>query len=109
MEILVSGHGGDAKLEKYIHRKISKMERLLAELERAKVHLSYESNPRISENEICEVTLEGHGHHIRCKASASDKFAAVDLSVSKLEKQLRKQKTQKLNRWQRGSSKSHHS
>ena len=36
---------------------------------RAEVRFSEERNPRISEKEVCEVTLFGHGHIVRAKAA----------------------------------------
>jgi putative sigma-54 modulation protein len=42
---------------------------------------------------VCEVTMEGHGHHVRAKVAAHDKFVAVDRAVDKLEHQLHKLKT----------------
>src|SRR5687767_11422032 len=66
-------------------------------MDRAEVHFSEEKNPRIQDKESCEVTLEGHGHHVRCKVSAPDGFVAIDRAVEKLEHQLHKLKT-KLNR-----------
>ena len=42
------------------------------------------------------MTLEGRGHHLRCKAAAADGFAAVDLAVEKLEHQLHKAKTKRV-------------
>jgi ribosomal subunit interface protein len=47
---------------------------------------------------VCEVSLEGRGHHLRCKAAAADGFAAVDLAVEKLEQQLHKAKSKLLPR-----------
>ena len=73
--------------------KIGRLSRLLGGMERAEVHFSEEHNPRISAKEVCEVSLEGRGHHLRCKAAAADGFAAVDLAVEKLEHQLRRIKT----------------
>jgi putative sigma-54 modulation protein len=73
--------------------KIGRLERFLDGMDRAEVHFSEERNPRIADREICEVTLEGHGHHVRCKVHAPDGFVAVDRAVAKLEQQLHKLKT----------------
>jgi ribosomal subunit interface protein len=62
------------------------------------VHFSEEHNPRIVDKEVCEVTLEGRGHHVRCKVAAADGFAAVDRAVDKLEHQLHKLKTKQMPR-----------
>lgn len=99
MDIKVSGRHtevSDALREATID-KIGRLSRYVDGMDRAEVHFSEEKNPRISDKEICEVTLEGHGHHVRCKVSAPDGFVAVDRAVEKLEHQLHKLKT-KLNR-----------
>jgi putative sigma-54 modulation protein len=73
--------------------KIGRLSRFLDGMDRAEVHFFEERNPRIADKEVCEVVLEGHGHHVRCKVSAPDGFAAVDQAVAKLEHQLHKLKT----------------
>ncbi len=73
--------------------KIGRLSRFLDGMDRAEVHFSEERNPRIADKEVCEVSLDGHGHHVRCKAAAADGFAAVDLAVEKLEQQLYKLKS----------------
>jgi ribosome hibernation promoting factor len=72
--------------------KISKLGRFLEGMDRAEVHR------RMADKEVCEVMLVGHGHHVRCKVSAPDGFAAVDKAVEKLEHQLHKLKTKLLRR-----------
>jgi putative sigma-54 modulation protein len=49
---------------------------------------------------VCEVTIEGHGHHVRCKVQAPDGFQAVDKAYDKLEHQLHKLKTKLRRRYQ---------
>ena len=78
--------------------KIGRLSRLLGGMDRARVHFSEEHNPRISAKEVCEVTLEGRGLHLRCKAAAADGFGAVDLAVEKMEHQLHKAKTKRVPR-----------
>ncbi len=104
MQVSVSGRHTTvpAKLRSRAEEKIGRLDRLLPGMERADVHFWEEKNPRVgSENrEYCEVTMEGHGHHIRTKVHGPDGFTAIDIAVDKLERQLRKLKTklQKHNR-----------
>ncbi len=102
MEVTVSGRHTTVseKLRNYAVEKIGKCDRYLGGMDRAEVHFWEEKNPRIDDKEICEVTLEGHGHHVRCKVSAPDGFTAIDLAEDKLERQLRKLKTKVKNRKQ---------
>jgi putative sigma-54 modulation protein len=72
--------------------KVTRVTKYLPGMEKAEVRFSEERNKRISNNEVCEVTLHGHGHHVRAKASAPDSQAAVDLVIDKLAHQLTKLK-----------------
>lgn len=80
-------------LRQIAEEKIGRLGRFVDGMDRAEVHFSEERNPRIADKEVCEVTLEGHGHHVRCKVSAPDGYVAIDLAVEKLESQLHKLKT----------------
>ena len=95
MEITVSGRHTTVSesLRRQAEEKIGRLDKYLGGMDRAEVHFWEEKNPRIDQKEFCEVTMEGHGHHVRCKVSAPDGFTAVDLAVDKLERQLRKLKT----------------
>ncbi len=108
MEVSVSGRHTTVSesLRRQAEEKIGRLEKYLDGMERAEVHFWEEKNPRIDNKEICEVTMEGHGHHIRCKVSAPDGFTAIDLAVDKLERQLRKLKT-KVNKRRRSREKPH--
>jgi len=100
MEITVSARHTDvsAALREAVEEKIGRLSRFLEGMDRAEVHFTEERNPRIAAKEVCEVTLEGHGHHVRCKVAAADGFAAIDAAVDKLEHQLHKLKTKVVGR-----------
>lgn len=100
MEITVSARHTEVSsaLRAIVEEKIGRLSRYLEGMDRADVHFTEERNPRIADKEICEVTLEGHGHHVRCKVAAPDGFAAIDAAVNKLEHQLHKLKTKVLTR-----------
>ena len=95
MEITVSARHTDVSpaLRATAEEKIGRLARFVEDITRASVHFSEERNPRIPDREVCEVTLEGHGHLVRCKVTAPDGFVAVDRAVEKLEHQLHKLKT----------------
>ena len=80
-------------LEAVVQAKIGQLDRYMEQLESAEVHFDEARNPRIVDRETCEVTLTGHGHHLRCKVNAPDAFTAVDLAEAKLERQIRKLRT----------------
>lgn len=94
------------RLRVMTEEKIGRLSRYVDGLEYAEVHFSEHKNPRITDREVCEVTIEGHGHHVRCKVQAPDGFQAVDLAYDKLEHQLHKLKT-KLKRRRQGAPKNY--
>jgi putative sigma-54 modulation protein len=73
--------------------KVTRLSRHLDGWEHAEIHFSEEKNPRISDKEVCEVTVWGHGHVIRAKAASPDAFASVDRVIDKLEHQMGKLKS----------------
>lgn len=72
--------------------KVGRLAKYLDGMDRADVHFLEERNPRIADKDVCEVTMEGHGHVVRVKVTAADPFAAIDVAVDKLEHQLTKLK-----------------
>jgi len=87
------------RLEQYTTEKVERLDRFVNGLDHSDVHFVEEANPRIANRIMCEITVEGHGHHVRAKHTAPDAFAAVDGTVDKLERQLRKLKTRLIRRW----------
>jgi len=88
-----------AALRSAAEERIGRLTRYLDGMDRAEVHLYEERNPRIADKkDVCEVTVEGHGHHVRTKVAAPDPFSAVDAAAHKLEHQLLKLKTKLVGR-----------
>ncbi len=108
MDVSVSGRNVQVsdQVRAAAEDKIGKLDRFLRGLDRAEVHFFEEKNPRIEERDICEVTLEGHGHHVRCKVSGVDELQALDRAVDKLEHQLHKLKT-KMKRYDKHAKNGH--
>ena len=100
MEITVSARNTEISpaLREAVEEKIGRLGRKAYRLDRADVHFFEERNPRITEREVCEVTLDGHGHHIRCRVSGPDTFVVVDRAAAKLEQQIEKAKTKVMRR-----------
>ena len=95
MDVSISGRHVTItpRLEEVIQEKIGGLDRFLSGLDHAEVHFDEARNPRIADKESCEVVVEGHGHHLRCKVHAPDPFSAVDAATLKLERQIRKLRT----------------
>lgn len=81
-----------------VDEKIGHLGRYLQGMEKAEVKFTAETNNRIAEGQVCEVTIHGHGHVVRAKAAAADPFVAVDRVVDKLEHRMEKLKGKLLGR-----------
>ena len=80
------------ELRATVEEKVARLGRFLEGMDRAEVRFSEERNPRISEREVCEVTMHGHGHIVRARAAATDPLGAVDRVIDKLEHRMEKLK-----------------
>ena len=94
MDITISSRHADLSeaLVAATRQKLTRLERLGTRMVRAEVHFYEEQNPRITEREVCEVWMDGHGQRVRCKVTGRDGFVAIDRAVTKLENQLSKTK-----------------
>ena len=94
MDVTVRGRNLEVseQLRAAAAEKLARLGRLLQGMDHAEAHFMEEKNPRISEKEVCEVVLAGHGHIVRAKAASADAFTALDHAVGKLEHQLAKLK-----------------
>ncbi len=99
MDVTISSRGMRVtpELEDFVREKITKLDRYLTRLDRAQVHLLEEKNPRIADKEVCEIHIDGAGRHIHCKASGPDELTAIERTIHKVERNLRKLKTKETN------------
>ena len=96
MEVQVSGRKVQLSpaLRQAVETKLGRLERFLRGEHRAEVVFLEERNGRIADKrDVCEVLIDGAGHHLRARVAAPDPFAAFDAAVAKLEHQLHKVKT----------------
>jgi len=97
MKILIEGKNIKltGALKDYINDKFSRLrkhyEHILKEHD-IRVKLSTAKNPRITNNNITEVTIFLDGKIIRSEHASEDMYASIDLVSDKLERQLHKYK-----------------
>ena len=93
MEIKVKGRhtAVSDRFRDQVMTKLAKLERLDNKLIRLEVEVVRSRNPRIAdEAERVELTIHSRGPAVRAEATADDRFAALDLAMDKLERQLRR-------------------
>lgn len=82
-------------LDDAVAATIGRLDRFDPRLVQADVHLSVEHNPRITDRIGCEVVLSGGGQVLVANASGPDVPAAVARTVMKLERRLRRLRTER--------------
>jgi putative sigma-54 modulation protein len=83
-------------------KQMSKLDRFANGFARAEVDFSEERNPRIADNQVCEVLVHLKGHLLKAHAAASEPFAAVSMAVDKIEHQVKRLKEKRVTRTHRG-------
>jgi len=77
---------------------LAKLDRYANGFARAEVDFSEERNPRISDNQRCEVLVHVKGHLLKAHASASEPFAALYAVCDKVEHQVKRLKDKRVAR-----------
>lgn len=99
MKVLIEGKNIELTkaIKDYVNEKLHRLQKhfdhIIKEHE-IKVKLSFAKNPRITNNNIAEVTVFLDGKIIRSEQSSEDMYASIDLVADKLNRQIEKYKTQ---------------
>lgn len=75
-------------LKEIVEKKISKLDRYFEPSVQARATLTVQKT-----NQIFEVTIPFNGVILRCEESTEDMYKSIDLVETKLERQIRKQRT----------------
>ena len=93
MNIIFKGRHTDVldRFRRHATAKLAKIGKLDSKVMRIDVEVCAERNPRQSQRrERVELTISSRGPAIRAEAAAEDRYAALDMAVSKLESRLRR-------------------
>ncbi len=95
MQLQVKGKGVSVTDALFDHAeaKLERLTRILPPWDDAttvELELSVERNPKITQDQIAEVTVRTKGPVLRVKETADDMYAAIDQAARKLERQARR-------------------
>jgi len=90
--VLVSRHTETPeRFRRHVEEKLAKVPQLSPYAQRVDVEVTHENNPRLADRaERVELTVRAKGPVVRAEASASDRYAALDLAATKLFERLRR-------------------
>ncbi len=97
----------DDKIRQYAEKKIKdRVVKFLDKVIEIELKLTFEKNPRITENNLAEVTIYTAGTVIRAEDSGVDTYSAIDKVNEKLERQVKKFKDKRIQRGRHQPNKS---
>jgi putative sigma-54 modulation protein len=90
MEIVVRGRNVSVteRVQEYVDKKVGKLERYLPIIDEARVELSQEETRSAQHRMIAQLTVRAHGKILRAEERDQDLFAAIDLVVDKVQRQI---------------------
>lgn len=105
MKIAIEGKNIELtkSLKDYVHEKLHRLQNHYDQIikgHEVKVKLSVAKNPRITNNNITEVTIFLDGNIIRSEQASEDMYASIDLVVDKLDRQIQKYKSKSYRSYQ---------
>ena len=93
VEIFAKNMEVNERLNDYVSKKVSKLDRFLNGIEQTRVDLSYEKAARSSaDRQVAQITIWGKGFILRTEERADDIFAAVDTALDKMQRQIERLK-----------------
>lgn len=104
MDIVIRGKNVEVSetLRTAALKQVGKLDRFANGYGRAEIDFSEERNPRIADNQVCEVLVHLKGHLLKAHASAAEPFSAVSMAVDKIEHQVKRLKDKRVTRTHRG-------
>ncbi|MFN8673620.1 MAG: ribosome-associated translation inhibitor RaiA [Candidatus Sericytochromatia bacterium] len=83
-------------LRDFISRKLSKLDRYAKHIIEISVEMHVEKNPRIAASNIVDVNIYANGAVLRAEEASHDMYAAIDVVLDKLERQMKKYEDKKV-------------
>jgi putative sigma-54 modulation protein len=81
------------RIEEYVDKKVSKLDRYLTNIDQVRVDLAYVKSARnAADRHVAQITINGKGYILRAEERADDIFAAFDAALSKMQRRIERYK-----------------
>jgi putative sigma-54 modulation protein len=107
MELSINGHNLEVttRLENYVEKKVERLERYLPNLADVYVDLSTQNARSALERQIAQITIrDERGTILRAEERSNDIFAAIDIVIDKLYRQIQRYQGRRRRRWRGGGA-----
>lgn len=91
LDVSIFGRNMDVtdQIQDYVTKKVSKLDKYLPGIDEARVDLSYIKSARsAADRQVAQITIRGNGFILRSEESADDIFAALDIALDKIQRQI---------------------
>jgi putative sigma-54 modulation protein len=95
LEVEIYGRNMDVtdRINDYVTKKVSKLDRYLPDIDEARVDLAYNKSARsASDRQVAEITVRGKGFILRSEERSEDVFAAFDTALDKMQRRIERYK-----------------
>lgn len=81
------------RIDDYVNKKVSKLDRYLSNIDEARVDLTHAKAARnVNDRHVAQITVRGKGYILRAEERADDIFAAFDAALSKMQRRIERYK-----------------
>ena len=81
------------RIQTFVEKKVSKLDRYLSNIEDVRVELAYVKSARsATDRQVAQITLRGKGFILRAEERADDIFTAFDAALSKMQRRIERYK-----------------
>ncbi|RPI32839.1 MAG: ribosome-associated translation inhibitor RaiA [Chloroflexota bacterium] len=81
------------RIQEYVDKKVSKIDRYLNGIDDVRVDLAYVKSARSADDrQVAQITVRGRGFILRSEERADDIFAALDVALERLQRQIERYK-----------------
>jgi len=81
------------RIQDYVNKKVSKLDRYLPGIEEARIDLSYVKSARSStDRQVAQITVRGKGFILRSEERADDIFTAMDTALDRMQRRIERYK-----------------
>lgn len=81
------------RLNDYVTKKVSKLDRYLSDIDEAHIELAHAKSARsASDRQVAQLTIRGKGFILRSEERADDIYAALDTALDKMQRRIERYK-----------------
>lgn len=107
MELTIHGRNLDVtpRVQNYVEKKTSRLDRYLPTLSEVRVDLSIENTRSSVDSQIAQITVrDNRGTILRAEERSNDIFASIDTVIDKLYRQISRYRGKKQRKWRQNNS-----